>query len=59
MQKESAEWLSVLFAKFYDDYFDTKAFSDFFYSQWVRNIFNLRRTIFGHIIVSLTEKQSK
>lgn len=56
-QKESADWLTIFMSKFYDDYFGTRAFNHWFYSQWMRTPFNFRRMPIGYFVVrpSVTE----
>ena len=53
LPKESAEWLNVFLCKFYADFYNTKAFNYYFYTQYVRSLFNFRRTIAGYFIVSI------
>ena len=50
LPKESAEWVNIVLAKFYDDFFDSKSFNKWFYTMYVRSIFNFRRTPLGLII---------
>ena len=47
---ESAEWVNVFLAKFYADFFNTAAFKYYFYTQYVRTLFNFRRTVLGYVI---------
>ena len=50
LPKESAEWLNILLAKFYADFINSKAVDYYFYTQYVRALFNLRRTLGGYFI---------
>lgn len=50
LPKESAEWVNVFLNKFYADFYNSTAFNYYFYTQYVRAIFNLRRTIAGYVI---------